>query len=129
MLNAKVEELQITIAEKQTTGKIYAASPAAAANLEEDFDYHSPGQSDQSLEDLLKHLMKLNSVVKQLSTTNHRIMQNRLEKVKKFEEDYHDVSKWFRAQQEELSNVGSVRGVPEGIKEQLALHQVTLLPL
>ena len=128
MLNAKVEELQITIAEKQTTGQIYVASPAAA-NLDEDFDYYSPGQSDQSLEDLLKHLMKLNSVVKQLSTSNCRIMQNRLEKVKKFEEDYHDVSEWFRAQQEELSNVGSVRGVPEGIKEQLALHQVTLLPL
>ena len=83
----------------------------------------------KSLKELLEQLAELNSTVKELSTVKLKMLEDRLEMARKFEEDYHDVSEWFRTQQEELSNIGSVRGVPEGIKEQLALHQVTVLPL
>jgi len=126
MLDAEVERLQTAIEDKQVKGQQFVATPTVT---EEDVDYLPPVQSDKSLDEPLKQLAKLNSTVKQLSMTNLNNMQDRLEKAKKFEEDYHDVSEWFRAQQEELSNVGSVRGVPEGIKEQLALHQVKILPL
>ena len=120
-MDAEVGRLQTTIKEKQATGQLFATTPTVT---EENVDYHPPEQTDKSLEELLKQLTKLNSTVKQLSTENLTNIQDRLEKARKFEEDYHDVSKWFRTQQEEMSNIG-----PEGIKNQLALHQVTFIPL
>ena len=59
-----------------------------------------------------------------MSTVKLRQLENRLEQAEKFEQDFHDAAEWFRVQQEELSNAGSVRGVPDGIKEQIALHMV-----
>ena len=126
MLDAEVERLQTTIKMKQATGQQFVSTPAVTG---ENVDNHPPVQSDNSLDEPLKQLAELNSTVKELSAVMLKMLEDRLEKAKKFDDDYHDVSEWFRAQQEELSNVGSVRGVPEGIKEQLALHQVTLLPL
>ena len=62
--------------------------------------------------------------MKELSTVKLKALEDRLEKAQKFEDDYHDASEWFRVQQDKLSDAGSVRGVPDGIKEQLALHMV-----
>lgn len=76
------------------------------------------------MKELLEQLARLNSAVKELSTVKLKQLEDRLEKAEKFEDDYHDANEWFRVQQEELSNTGSVRGVPDGIKEQLAVHMV-----
>jgi len=104
-------------------------SPTPTPALSEEANHHPTVPTGKSLKQLLEQLAELNSAVKELSTVKLKMLEDRLEKAKKFDDDYHDVSEWFRAQQEELSNVGSVRGVPEGIKKQLALHQVILLPL
>lgn len=94
--------------------------PAAA----EEVNRHPSVPTGKSLKELLEQLAQLNSAVKELSTVKLKQLEDRLEKAEKFEQDYHDASEWFRVQQEELSNAGSVRGVPDGIKEQLALHMV-----
>ena len=98
-------------------------TPAAA----EEVNRHPSVPTGKSLKELLEQLAQLNSAVKELSTVKLKQLEDRLEKAEKFEQDYHDASEWFRAQQEELSNAGSVRGVPDGIKEQLALHMVNSL--
>lgn len=64
----------------------------------------------------------LNSAVKKLSSVKLKELEDRLEKAEKFEHDYYD---WFRVQQEELFNAGSVRGMPDSIKEQPAAHMIT----
>lgn len=101
-------------------------SPTPTATVEED-NPHPTVPTGKSLKELLEQLAQLNSAVKELSSVKLKELEDRLEKAEKFEQDYHDASDWFRAQQEELSNAGSVRGVPDGIKEQLAVHMVTLI--
>ena len=82
--------------------------------------------TSKSLKELLEQLAQLNSAVKELSSVKLKQLEDRLEKAEIFEQDYHDASEWYRVQQEELSNAGSVRGTPDGIKEQLAVHMVRL---
>lgn len=91
----------------------------------EDVNRHPLVPTGKSLKELLEQLAKLNSAVKEMSSVKLKELEDRLEKAEMFEQDYHDCSEWFRVQQEELSNAGSVRGVPDGIKEQLALHMVS----
>lgn len=93
----------------------------------EEVNRHPSVPTGKSLKELLEQLADLNSAVKELSTVKLKELEERLERAEKFEEDYHDCNEWFRVQQEELSNAGSVRGVPDGIKEQLAVHMVTTL--
>ena len=93
----------------------------------EEVNCHPTVPTGKSLKELLEQLAQLNSAVKELSSVKLKELEDRLEKAEKFEQDYHDASEWFRAQQEELSNAGSVRGVPDGIKEQLAVHMVVLI--
>ena len=93
----------------------------------EEVNCHPTVPTGKSLKELLEQLAQLNSAVKELSSVKLKELEDRLEKAEKFEQDYHDASEWFRAQQEELSNAGSVRGVPDGIKEQLAVHMVMLI--
>ena len=104
-------------------------SPSTTPVSPKDIRRHPMVLTGMILKELLEQLAELNCSVNKLSLMKLKMLEDRLEKAKKFEEDYHDVNEWFRAQQEELSNVGSVRGVPEGIKEQIALHQLTLVPL
>ncbi|XP_065889965.1 microtubule-actin cross-linking factor 1-like isoform X3 [Dysidea avara] len=106
-----------------TEDSVGTKSPTPTPAPLEEANLHPTVPTGKSLKELLEQLAELNSTVKELSTVKLKMLEDRLEKARKFEEDYHDVSEWFRTQQEELSNVGSVRGVPEGIKEQLALHQ------
>ena len=82
---------------------------------------HPPGNS---LNKLIKQLTELSSTVNELSTCKLKELEDRLEKAKKFEQDIHDTTEWFKNQQDTLSNAGSVRGVPDCIKEQIALHKV-----
>jgi len=96
-------------------------TPTAA---EEVVNRHPSVPTGKSLKELLEQLAELNSAVKELSTVKLKALEDRLEKAQKFEDDYHDASEWFRVQQDKLSDAGSVRGVPDGIKEQLALHMV-----
>ena len=91
----------------------------------EEVNRHPMVPTGKSLKELLEQLAELNYAVKELSTVKLKELEDRLEKAEKFEQDYQDCSEWFRVQQDELSNAGSVRGVPNGIREQIALHTVT----
>lgn len=62
-----------------------------------------------------------------MSVTKLKELKDRLEKANKFEQDIDDATEWFNNQQDELSSAGSVRGVPDGIKEQLKHHKVKLM--
>ena len=73
---------------------------------------------------LIKQLVELSSTVNEMSATKLKELEDRLEKANKFEQDIDDTTEWFKNQLDELINAGSVRGVPDGIKEQLTLHKV-----
>ena len=68
--------------------------------------------------------MELSSTVNEMSASKLKELKDRLEKANKFEQDINDTTEWFKNQQDELINTGSVRGVPDRIKEQLAHHKV-----
>lgn len=83
--------------------------------------------SDNSLNEMIETLTELSCTVKQMATLKLKELEDRLEKTAKFEQDIHEITKWLSNKQEELSNAGSVRGIPDGIKEQLAHHMVKLM--
>ena len=95
-------------------------------------DYHPVVHTGSSLKGLLEQLAEVKSTMKEQSTTKLKMLEDRLEKTEQFEEDFHYVSEWFRTQQKELFHVGPKTMVPKSFKEQLVVHQVsviTLIPL
>lgn len=79
------------------------------------------------MKELIEQLIESSSVLKEASIIKLRELEKRTEKAQKFEQDIHTIIEGFNHQQDELENSGSVRGVPDGIKEQLEHHMVKLI--
>ena len=76
------------------------------------------------MQELLTSLEKSNGVTKELLDFWRNFLNASLETAKKFDNDHGDLSDWLREKEELLSNADTVRGVPEGVEEQILQVEV-----
>ena len=80
--------------------------------------------SGAEMHELLTSLEKSNGETKELLDFWRNFLNASLETAKKFDNDHGDLSDWLREKEELLSNADTVRGVPEGVEEQILQVEV-----